>query len=196
MAKGVATIRIPHRSPTTQVVRVTEHSRRLLTCHSSHQQEKHREVQREAIDNELGLSTTTKANVASRTPSHAYTLPFRGEKRVERSEGRKVNQNRRGDNQICMLKKTTPPLMMDAPITNYHATSVRTNHNIYHAPAIPLESYKQCSHHSSFRQTDNRSSPTASHQCVPPRTKSIHRPPSNFFFPRVSSLLSSRAIGV
>lgn len=30
------------------------------------------------------------------------------------------------------MLKTSPPLMMDAPITNYHATSVRTNHNIYH----------------------------------------------------------------
>jgi hypothetical protein len=52
------------------------------------------------------------------------------------------SQNRRGDNQICMLK-TTPPLMMDAPITNYHATSVRTNHNIYHAPATPLGACEQ-----------------------------------------------------
>jgi hypothetical protein len=121
-----------------------------------------------------------------RTHSHAHTLPAVEKKDEPSKEG---NNNRRGDNQICMLK-TSPPLMMDAPITNYHATSVRANHNIYHVSCHTPRSLRVAAAATTTPASDNRQTGPHQQQATTASTSTLIDPPASIRFILPTGIIS------
>jgi hypothetical protein len=153
-----------------------------------HIRDQRAKVPRDAIEDELGLERNIKSVAAK---MNALPCMYEWSKEGNQIEG--------GDNQICMLK-TTLLLMTDAPITNYHATSVRPYHNVYHAslPYLSEPATSSSSHTSGFRQTDRyRQVLIIKSQLL--STSNLIDPPVSIIllFPTgIISLVTSREIGV